>query len=70
MTRSLLCATFVTCLALSSLSGATGTPPARQARVATGAKVVLVDSSRSAAQWSARRPQARELRPRVRGTFD
>jgi hypothetical protein len=43
---------------------------ATQARVAAGAKVSVVPSARSADQWSAKRPQFRELRPKVRGTFD
>jgi hypothetical protein len=42
----------------------------RKARVATGAEVTLVTSARSPAQWTALRPKVRNLRPRVRGTFD
>jgi hypothetical protein len=55
-------------LALGCLSGAA--TAATQARVATGAKVSVVPSARTVAQWSAKRPQFRELRPKVRGTFD
>jgi hypothetical protein len=43
---------------------------ARMARVATGARVELARSARSAAEWSARRPGARELRPKPRGTHE
>jgi hypothetical protein len=42
----------------------------RKARAASGAEVTLVASARSSAQWTAQRPKVRNLRPRVRGTFD
>jgi hypothetical protein len=41
-----------------------------QARVATGAKVTLVPSAKTPAQWTVARPNVRALRPRVRGNFD
>lgn len=49
----------------ASAAGAT-----RTARVATGAEVALAASAQTPAQWTASRPKVRDLRPRVRGTFD
>ena len=46
------------------------TAPERNARVAGGNHVKLVASAQTPAQWTAQRPQVRELRPKVRGTYD
>jgi hypothetical protein len=70
MKSFLLGAALATCIVFSSVCQAAGSAQARQARVATGAKVPLVASSKTAAEWSARRPHFRELRPKPRGTFD
>lgn len=68
MKTALLPFTLLVSLALSPAGQAADAQ--RQARVATGAKVTLVNSGRTPAQWTAARPQVRDLRPRVRGTFD
>lgn len=71
MKSFLLAAAWVACIGLSSVCHAADSPrPGRQARVATGVKVPLVTSAKTAAQWSARRPHFRDLRPKARGTFD
>ncbi len=44
------------------------TPASRSGRVAGGETVQLVASAQSAAEWTAARPGAGDLRPRVRGT--
>ena len=46
------------------------TAPVLQARVAGGARVALVGSSRMAAQWSAQRPRFRDLRPKARSNIE
>jgi hypothetical protein len=68
---SLLPATLVVaCLVTPVSPAATAAEPVRAARVATGAHVKLAVSTRSAGQWTAQRPQVRDLRPKVRGTFE
>jgi hypothetical protein len=66
-TISFLLASIV--LALGPVAAAEA-PPTRAARVAGGEKVQLVASARSPSEWSAARPQVRDLRPKVRGNFD
>ena len=60
---------FLVLPAFFAASAEAATAP-RKARVATGAQVTLVDSASTAAQWQARRPHVRDLRPKIRGTFD
>ena len=72
----LLSAALIACIGLSSgsqaaaASSAAAAAPAREARVATGARVPLVPSAQTAEQWSAKRPHFRALRPKVRGNLD
>jgi hypothetical protein len=42
----------------------------RTARVAGGGEVELAASKQTAAQWSARRPQFRDLRPKTRSNLE
>lgn len=66
MTRAFLAAALLAAL----LAPAAQAAETRKARVATGAEVRLVDSAQTPAQWSAQRPKVRDLRPKVRGTYD
>ncbi len=71
MKKSVLPVLLLAALAAWGSAGAANpTAPAGQARVAGGASVPLARSARTAEEWSARRPQFRSLRPRIRSNLE
>ena len=72
MKKILLSALLAACIGfpVAGIAADAAAPPARSARVATGAKVPLVPSAQTPEQWSAQRPHFRDLRPKVRGSLD